>query len=206
MERLLRIWSPFGIVEVANALFPWWCLVAVVSLVWHARWLDLVAVAGALYVLSGAAFMQVSRWWSRQLGLRRYIVVPIPRWIAVALVRGRLSLPRGRRYFVLHVRSEGGLDPRQMAQEMQEDVRKAMAAEWTRGAVFLGCTFADLGRRQKRLLAQYGEVEMVPGTFVPGQTWWLNPKRYQKHMFGRVFGGGQWKIVKFVVTRPRRCL
>lgn len=149
-------------------------------------------------MVSTAALIRVAKRWSRRtLGLRRYIVVPLPRWVAVLLVRGRMSLPRGRRYFFLHVRRERGLDPRQMAWEMREDVQKAMAAEWTRGAVFLGCTFADLGTRQKRLLAQYGEVEMVPGTFVPGQTWLLSPKRYQKHMFGRVFGGGQWKIVKF---------
>jgi len=198
LERWLRLWSPLGIMEVASALIPWWLIGAPASVIWHVWWLNFFATAMSLYLLSTIALMCVAKRWSRRtLGLRRYIVVPVPRWVAILLVRGRMSLPRGRRYFVLHVRSERGLDPRKMAREMREDVRKAMGAEWTRGAVFLGCTFADLGTRQKKLLAQYGEVEMIPGTFVPGQTWLKSPKRYQKHMFGRVFGGGQWKIVKF---------
>ncbi|HHY67973.1 MAG TPA: hypothetical protein GX517_12415 [Alicyclobacillus sp.] len=202
MERLLRIWSPFGIIEVTYTILPWWALAATASFFWRSKWLDVITVAGALYLLSAAALMRVARWWSRHtLGLRRYIAVPIPRWLAVALIRGRMALPAGRRYFLLHVRVEQGVDLRRMAREMAGDVRRAVESEWARGAVFVGCTFGALGTRQKRLLEQYGEVVAVPGTFLPAQTLLLRPKGYQKKMFGRRWSQGQWQVVKFQVNR-----
>jgi len=198
LEKFLRLWSPLGIVEAAYAMMPWWALAAAASFFWNSWWLDGFAVAGALYLLSSAALMRAARWWSRKsLGLHRYIVVPIPRWAAVALVRGRLSLPRGRRYFLLHVRADRGLDPRRMAREMREDVRRAVESEWTSGVVFLGNTFGSLGTRQRRLLEKYGEVVVVSGTFLPGQTWMMRTAKYQKRMFGRGFGRGNWQVVRF---------
>ncbi|MDI3329094.1 MAG: hypothetical protein QJR06_11120, partial [Alicyclobacillaceae bacterium] len=148
MERLLRIWSPFGIIEVAYTILPWWALAAAASFFWSSRWLDAVTVVGAVYLLSAAGLMRTTGWWSRHtFGLRRYIVVPIPRWVAVALVRGRMPLLAGRRYFLLHVRVDRGLDPRRMAREMAGDVRRAVESERASGAVFIGCTFGSLGTR-----------------------------------------------------------
>ncbi|GIM47681.1 hypothetical protein DNHGIG_32300 [Collibacillus ludicampi] len=201
MERILRMWAPLGITEVAHTIFPWWCIGAVASFIWHARWLDLVTVAGALYVLSSGISGRVTRWWSRNfLGLRRYIVVPIPRWVAGVLIRGRMNLPRGKHYFLLHVRDDRGLEPRRMAREMQRDIRCGVQAEWTNHAVFLGNTFGSLGRLQEKFLQEWGDVEIIEGTFFPLQTLFLKPERYQRKMFGRVLSKEtKWKIVKFEV-------
>jgi hypothetical protein len=201
MEKILRMWAPLGITEVVHTIFPWWCIGAVASFIWHAHWLDLVTMAGALYMLSSAISGRMARWWSHHsLGLRRYIVVPIPRWVAVVLLRRRMNLPRGKHYFLLHVRVNRVQDPRRMEREMRSDIRRGMQAEWTNNAVFLGNTFGSLGRLQEKLLREWGDVETIEGTFFPLQTLFLKPERYQRKMFGRVLSKETtWKIVKFEV-------
>lgn len=201
MERFLRWISPFGLNEVAYVIAPFWFVGLFISIIYHALWLRVVIDVGLVYILSAAVVSTLAdRWSKRGLGLKRYIVVPIPRWLAVAMVRGRMNLPEGKRYFLLHVRVNRVQDPRRMAKEMRSDIRRGMQAEWTNHAVFLGNTFGSLGRLQTQMLDKRGCVEVVEGTFFPLQTLFLKPERYQKKMFGRVWSKETvWKMVKVEV-------
>jgi hypothetical protein len=201
LERFLRWISPLGLNEVAYVIAPFWFAGLFISIIYHALWLRVVIDVGLVYILSAAVVSTMAdRWSKRSLGLKRYIVVPIPRWLAVALVRGRMNLPKEKRYFLLHVRVNRVQDPRRMEREMRSDIRRGMQAEWTNNAVFLGNTFGSLGRLQEKLLQEWGDVEIIEGTFFPLQTLFLKPERYQRKMFGRVLSKDtKWKIVKFEV-------
>lgn len=207
MERFLRWWAVFSLNEVTYAILPWlhlWLLLA--ALLWFfwgmdVLWMLLVSIPGLLYVISTYIHTRVARYWSKRvLGLQRYILIPIPRWVACVLVRRGMDLPRGKRYFMLHIGKER-VGFGQLKKEMQDDVRAALAASWTRGAVFLGNTNRVLAKMQKRMLKGYGNLETIEGTFLPGQT--LVPtleeiiRKKTIHTFFRKKRKRTWEILKF---------
>lgn len=195
MEKLLRLWACLGINEWIYAFFPWWLIGLFFQATYHLKWLGVVLGIGVFSMISTFFLGKVCALWSKKrLGLQRYFVFPIYRWMAVLLVRGRMDLPRNKRYFLLHVRSRPG----EVFQEMRKDVQKGLMSTWTKETVFLGNTFGSLGKLQLKQLTHCGKVESISGTFFPGQTWLLNTKYYQRKMFGRVFSkSSDWKIIKF---------
>jgi hypothetical protein len=195
MEKILRIWACLGVNEWIYAFFPWWLLGLLLQATYQVKWLGFALGIGVISMISTYLLGEVCKWWSKKaLGLQRYFVFPIYRWMAVLLIRGRMKLPRNKRYFLLHVRSRPG----EIFKEMRKDVQNGLMSTWTKEAVFLGNTFGSLGKLQLKQLTHCGKIESISGTFFPGQTWFLNMKHYQRKMFGRVFSqSSDWKMIKF---------
>jgi hypothetical protein len=195
MEKILRSWACLGINEWIYAFFPWWLVGLAFQAIYPLKWLGVALGIGVFSMISTYLLGEVCKGWSKKVwGLQRYFVFPIYRWMAVLLIRGRMNLPRNKRYFLLHVRSRPG----EIFNEMRKDVQKGLVSSWTRDSVFLGNTFGSLGKLQLKQLTHGGKIESIPGTFFPGQTWLLNTKYYQRKMFGRVFSqNSDWKMIKF---------
>jgi len=199
LEQWIRRLSWFGIAEITLAMNPLFLIELMLTVIsqnltfiWVLQGFLVIQLAYSFFSLAVSLAGKV---WSRKLGLKRYFLIPIPRTIAVVLLRGRMPLPKDKRYFMIHVRINRS--HRSIFQEMREDIEHGFAQPWADNSVIIGNTFGSFGARQWKQLHDGSRVTVIEGTFLPGQTWSINTKRYQRKMFGRVFSKDpKWKIVK----------